>query len=92
VVLVSAVGRLMAAVTLHWPSAVVGNGVSPSVAEAEEVTEAVTPPMVDSVGLLLLSVQVTFQLIATSSVPVAVTRTDIELGDGMLLLVVRVQA
>jgi hypothetical protein len=89
--LVSDVGRLTGALTVHWPSAVAGSGVNVSVCEVVAVTEAVTPPEVDAVPLL--SVQLTVHLlIAMSSVPLALKVTDIELGAGIVLVFAKVQA
>ena len=81
--LVSAVGRLMSAVMVHWPPPVAGSGVSASVTGAEAVTEAVTPPEVfDGVP----AVQLTVQLIEISSVPLALNFTDTAAGAGTVPL------
>ena len=75
----SAAVRLMLAVMVHWPPLAAGSGVSASVTGAVAVTEAVTPPEVfDEVP----AVQLTFQLIVMSSVPLAVKVTDTAPGAG----------
>ena len=82
-------GRLTFPVTAHVPSALLGRGVSPSGALVVEVSEAVTPPEVFTGVEEVLSVQLTVQARATSSVPEALKVIVMAPGEDMFPVTVQ---